>query len=267
MKNKKPSISDFIKFKKKQREKYKRAATISIDHINKIKKHHSSKIIFYPEYKDSFDYVDKIFPKAKVKNVSILIADRKFLDSLGYSSAKGFFNRLEGTIVLPNTDKIDNNKAWKKVVSLSKQDETIVHELLHFVSSTLSSPPTSMLAEEEFAYGYSINYLRSKGYSDEYIIKNIFMPYLINDAIDKSKIARIALVKYGYDLKKFAMLSDNKQDEVLNELVDKEDVYSMIVDEAEKKGKELVDIYTRKIIHTHEEYNDIEKTKYDLLDI
>jgi len=267
MKNKKPSLSDYIKFKKNQREKYQRAAIISVDHINKIKKHNSSKEIFYPEYKESFDYVNKIFPKAKVKNVSILIADRKFLDSLGYSSAKGFFNRLEGIIVLPNTDKIDDKKAWKKVISLSKQDETIVHELLHFVSSTLSGPPTSMLAEEEFAYGYSINYLRSKGYSDEYIIKSILMPYLINDAIDRSKIARTALVKYGYDLNKFSILSDNKQDEILDELVNKKDVYDMIVEEAVKKGQELVNVYSRKTIYIHEDYDDIEKTKYDLLDI
>jgi hypothetical protein len=196
-----------------------------------------------------------------------LFCDRKFLDSLGYSSAKGFFNRLEKTIVMPNTDKIDNKNAWKKITCLSTQDETIVHELLHFVSSTFSRTLSSLKAEEEFAYGYSIAYLRTKGHSDDYIIKNILMPYLINEVIDIEKIARSALVLNGYDLKDFSILSDEKQNTILNKLADKDDVYDMIKAEAVKKGQELIDVYARKTIYSHENYNDENKTKYDLLDI
>ena len=268
MKNKKYSVCDLIKIRKKIREKYEKEANISVGHIKKIRNHYSSKIKSYPEYKESFDYVDKIFPMSKVKDVSILFCDRKFLDSLGYSSAKGFFNRLEKVIVMPHTDKIDSNNAWKNITCLSTQDETIVHELLHFVSSTISRLFTSEMAEEEFAYGYSIGYLRSKKYSDDYIINHILMPYLINEVIDIEKIAKLSLVSKGYNLKDFCALSDKKQNIILNKIVDEDDVYSIIRSEAVKKGQELIDIYTRKTIYSHDNYDHgDDKTKYDLLDI
>ena len=51
------------------------------------------------------------------------------------------------------------------------KDEVIVHELLHYCHASIGSD-TDINLSEEFAYGWSLGYLRAKGYSDEEIIEN-----------------------------------------------------------------------------------------------
>ena len=266
--NKKPTLSDFMRYKKQEREKYERMATISVSHVKKIKSHYSTKEIFYPEYKEAYDYIDELFPGKKIKNVSIFITNRKYLDQLGYSAVRGFFNRIEKVVVLPNTEDIkstEKNSVWSSVVAKTTQDETIVHELLHYVSSMLPRPPTSNDMEEEFAYGYSVGYLKKKGYTDEEIIKNTFMPYLVSNLVDKKKIIREFLVKDGMSLDEFKMLSDKKQDDIIAKLSQRKDVYERIIKEANIKGQKIIDIYSKK--KNYKKDDSISESEYDFLDL
>jgi len=265
--NKRLTISDIMKYKQRRREEYARMASISVSHIKKIKNHYSTKEIFYPEYKEAYDYIDELFPDANIKSVSVFVTNRKYLDELGYSAVRGFFNRIEKVVVLPNTEDIESPKSegvWSNIVAKTTQDETIVHEFLHYVSSMLPRPPTSTDLEEEFAYGYSVGYLKKKGYTDREIIKNTFMPYIISNVIDRRKIMKEFLVKEGIDLEEFKMLSDKRRNEITSKISQKKEVYDAMVEAAYEKGQQIIDVYSRKKIYKQDD--EVSETEYDFLD-
>jgi hypothetical protein len=219
---------------------YKQNSEMIKGHISKIKEHTGTKNIKYPEYKEAFDYVDSLFPHANVKDVDVFMCNRKFLDSLGYSGVGGFFERVMKTIVMPDS-VIPSVSKKNDIVAKLTIDEVLVHELLHYSSDSLNKKIDSMEIEEEFAYGNSIRYLKGKGYTDDEIVNNNFMPHLFM-TIDRNKVIKEVLIENGYNMKDFVIKPPKDQKKVINKY--QKQIKEKIKQEAFAKGKKIIEIYS-----------------------
>lgn len=208
------------------------------NNINKIKSLKTTKLIKYPEYKEAFDYVYGLFPFSDVKEVEIYICSRRMLEKLGYKGVGGFFEKVLKTVIISDDLNFSNIKSIAKVKITT--DEVIVHELLHYVSDTQKKKISSVEMEEEFAYGNSIGYLKSKGYSNEDIVENNFLPFLVQ-TIDTQKILKSILVKNGWDLDLLKRSTKEKQKTVSKKY--SLEITEAIKTEARKKGLNLIEIY------------------------
>lgn len=215
------------------------------NHIEKISKHRSTKKIKYEEYKSSFDYVDGIFPGRDLKDVTVYLCSPCYLNKLGYKGIGGFFERVLKTIVIPEKleleTKVDKEFEIKARISI---DEVLVHELLHYVSNHGITGSSSLEREEEFAYGYSVNYLRSKGHSDDYIINYNFMPFFYQITyLNKGKnITQKVLIENGNNIEDLYQMPVSKQKNILKKY--KKEIYQAIRKEAYNRGKQLIELYT-----------------------
>jgi len=238
------TVSDVMKMREQARLQFQQASNLSKEHITKIKAHDKTKEIHYADSKAAYDYVDSLFPQANVKDVIVYRASRKFLDRLGYKGIGGFFNILEKVVVIP--DEMDFKTSWKETIWSSikaklTQDEVIAHELLHYVSDAMEKRTNSTYVEEEFAYGNSYGYLKSKGYTDEYIIEFNFLPYLIR-AIDSHEIRDKVLSENGYDVEDFKSSSQETQKKIMKKV--EKDLFKMAKEKAMEMGREIISIYS-----------------------
>jgi len=212
--------------RKNYADRYAEKSAIIVSHIDKIKSDPKTVEINYPEYKDSFDYVDKKFPDNGVKDVTIFLCGKRFLKKLGYAGLGGFFEKILKTIIICNDGSID---------------ETIVHEMLHYVSDLSLATSYSVELEEEFAYINSIDYLRSKGRSDEYIINTVFLPYLIGK-VDKNKI--IEQVMKPEDVKIFSRRNLDVRKRILTRY--KKKIETAVKEHAAILGENMIKLNNRK---------------------
>jgi hypothetical protein len=232
-------------------------------HIDKIKLI-AIKEVKYLDYKEAYDYVDNIFPCAKVKNVIIYKVAYKELQKMGFGGAEGFYHPISNTVVLSGYHKNKSNIDKKYCVQAKvEKDEVIVHELCHYCYEHEGLRSNSVEIKEEFAYGFSIGYLRKKGYSDDYIIKYNFLPHLVNISLEEATknilaVNRISIREYNnykkYEQKEFNKIYGRKIILKAKEL-------------AIEKGKKIISKYNKKI----NEQKFVEKKKkfneFELLDI
>ncbi len=197
------SIDDMRKRNKIREETNKYNEEIT-KNINKVKNSSSTFQIAYPEYKESFDYVDKIFPDREVKKVTIFKTSYKTMEKYGFGNAGGFYSKVHKIIVVSSSKR--NNRIGRKYSFSAKleRDEVIVHELIHYCFYKKGCTINSRELSEEFAYGWSIGYLRGKGYSDEKIIKNNFMPFLVSCVKEKA-------IRKVFDINNISIRDYNKK--------------------------------------------------------
>lgn len=236
-----------------------------IDLIEKAKRMATIKIQ-YPEYKESYDYVHKLFPTAKVKNVIIYKLSKSQFDRLGFGFAGGFYS-------IPSKSVIVCNPSYKRTrESISAKmtvDEIIVHELLHYASEAIGMIIGNVGMAEDFAYGWSLGYLRSKGYSDNNIIQNNYFPYLVDSCFNEALMQYfskndISIEEYNAKSKmnkhKFMAIHYSKILEVAKKI-------------AKKQGQAIIESYNKQIekaIKEAENRNEEEVksfNRFDILDI
>lgn len=168
------------------REQAKENVRLTKENIIKIKNYSSTVEIKYPQFQEAFDYVDKLFPAVKVKEVVVLKVPTRFLAKIGYGGVGGFYDKIYKTVVISSAPGIRRNQRNKySVCGTITKDEVIVHELIHYCDVEEGHITSSRNLAEEFAYGWSLQYLRDKGYSDEEIIENNFLPFLFQNEYDK----------------------------------------------------------------------------------
>ena len=115
-------------FRKNAKEQYE----LTQKNITKIKRI-ALKLIKYPEYHEAFDYIDNLFPRVKVKNISIYKVSARDLAKMGYGGAEGFYDTISKIIVICGSRKLVTNIDKKyRIVAKIERDEVIVHELCHF---------------------------------------------------------------------------------------------------------------------------------------
>jgi hypothetical protein len=239
---------------------------ISNEHIKNIQSHKDTSVVKYPQYKEAYDYLDKIFPSSNIKSIVIYKCSRQLLNKLGYADANGFFHRTREVIVIPDNldapaDIVLSNgiNDWDNLKIEYTNDEVLVHEMLHFVSNQFQ-PMKSVNLEEEFAYGNSIKYFKEKGYTDDVIINKKLVIYLMS-IINLKTITRRVLIENGYEIKDFMCKESAIQSDILNSLKSKILEYAIV--EVDKVGKNLINIYTGDI----RSETALDDNKYDLLDL
>jgi len=148
------------------------------DNIAFLLKDSRVKKIEYQNAKRQFDYVQNIFNEIDVSEANIYFVPYSLMKVKGYGSVAGFYNYSTEKIVIGTDLLLDfTDSNIKAKVTL---DETLVHELLHYARHHYNKNNWNVDLEEDFAYGYSIDYFIEKGYSDEDIANNYLSPYLAN---------------------------------------------------------------------------------------
>lgn len=197
-----------VKQQKKQVELAKKVRSQNKAQIDKVLDYKKKVVIKYPEYKEAFEYVDSKFPGLNVFNVTITKIPRKILEEAGYGGVGGLYIFHKKQVIV--TDEPTGGFSKNSVTASLTIDEIIVHELLHYVSHKFGNS-NSVIMEEEFAYGNSVPYLISKGYTDEEIVESNMLPFLYI-AVDSNKILKEILQKKGITKAQYnALIREYKQ--------------------------------------------------------
>lgn len=185
--------------------------------------HHTFKINYNDEnFKKAFSYIEDKFPNYDISGVNIYVAQGKFLKMVGYDGVGGFFERVNKNIVIADSPIISSYSEISAKITI---DEVLVHELIHYVSDIQLKSTFDVYKEEEYAYGNSYDYLSDKGYTDDEVIRNNFMPYFFqyvyyqNPQLNKESIYDSAykicknIISYYTDRKDDELIFDIKEDD------------------------------------------------------
>jgi hypothetical protein len=232
--------------------------------IHKIKQI-ALKMISYPEYQLAYDYVDNLFPRVKVKEISIYKVAAKDLAKMGYSGAEGFYDPVSKIIVACGARKLSQpvNKKYY-ITAKIERDEVIVHELCHYCYVFEGKRSLSSEIREEFAYGWSVGYLRQKGYSDEQIVRYNFLPYLVGLSYDeaiKNILVRNNISTYAYN-------NHSRYQRKEFERTYFGRIFDRAKEIAMERGLKLIDIYSKKIEEgTGLIDEEVDCDRFDILDL
>lgn len=204
--------------------------------------HKNTKEYDYHSFKASYDYVNSIFPEANILDVKIYEAPIKLFKELKYDGAGGLYSKYWKAVVVPN--KTVKNKKKNVISTKLEKDVVIVHELLHYVSDVLGHTSKTRNIEEEFAYGYMIKYALDKGYTEEKIINDIFMPWLVM-CNDQNRVFVEICRRINIDSRTLREMSE----EQFNKWSDKhnKDIIEIQKEIASELGKKILVIYMKKL--------------------
>lgn len=228
----------------------------------------NTKKICYPEYKEAYDYVNNLFPGSEVKKVNIYKVSPTYLTKLGYGGCGGFYCRYSKVIVISSWLPVNKNRYPSRydfsIKAKITKDEVIAHELCHYCFVEEGGNSDSREINEEFAYGWSIGYLRSKGYSDDFIITKNFYPFLVEimsksaleyvlklDDSTRGEYDRFSNFKKREFFRKYGIKWHKKRKELAYEY-----------------GEDLIALYDRKALEgTHCTKEITETDRFDLMDL
>lgn len=246
---KKITKNQYYKIKKEVKEKLNKDFAKNYDILSKLISNKKNTIIKYPEYKNAFDYVEGKFPGLNVLNVIIHKVSKQDLIDAKYEGVGGLYIPGKKTIIVSDTPSggTANTHGKKQISANLSIDEVIVHELLHFVSHKIYRSK-DLIMEEEFAYGYSVPYLISKGMTDEQIIKNNMLPFLYG-IVDSEKLLKKIIEERKIKPNSYnSYLRKINQNTASKEIVDfvnkiRLELHERTIEIAIKKGQFLVDHY------------------------
>ncbi len=262
---KKMSVSEIYVHNNEVRKQHSEQTALTQKNIDKIRRIALKKIL-YPEYKEAYEFVDNLFPEIKVKNVVVHKVMAKDLEKMGFRGVEGFYDPVTKIVVISGVHKsMYRGDPFYKVEAKVDKDEVIVHELCHYCYVAMGHRSISSEMREEFAYGYSIGYLRQKGYSDEYIIKYNFLPYLMS--IFNEKATKKIFAQNGITIPQYHAYSNYKKKEC-NRMYRKK-IFILSKEMAMKRGHELISLYSAKLEEGgyKESENNNEYGRYGMLDL
>ena len=206
--------------------------------IQKVRSSPSTIEVHYPQYKEAFEYVDNLFPHCNVKDVTVYKVKTSIMEKLGFGGAGGFYDRLYKSVVFSSGKSSMDSKY--SIHSKIDNDDVIVHELLHYCYFADGKSCVSVALQEEFAYGNSVGYLRGKGHSDEEIVENNFLPFLVSNV--RNDVAKSILLKEGISIKEYNSYTDAKKQRIMKRL--HKQIQKKSVELAKEKGLALIAIYS-----------------------
>jgi hypothetical protein len=259
------SITQAYLYNRQFREKSQKQFKQHVNNIEKIRKV-ALKEIHYPEFKEAYDYVDNLFPNVGVKDISIFKVEAKRLAKMGYGGAEGFYDSISKIVVIcgARKEQIPYDKRFYVSAKIQK-DEVIVHELCHYCYFFEGHRSVSTEIKEEFAYGWSMGYLRQKGYTDEQIIKKNFYPFLINVSQEEALVNILA--QKGISHREYESHSRFQRKEFNRRFSGK--IFLRAKEIALDRGYQLIEMYNRKMEQgtgcLDEEQESMDR--FDLLDL
>jgi len=213
--------------------------------IRRLRDHMNTIAYSYPDFKGAYDYVDNLFPESNVKDVVVYKAPSTLMYKYGFGHAGGFYNKTYKVIIFSGKRK-QQKKTFADRYSVSAKlepDEVIAHELLHYCYFEEGKNSNSVGLNEEFAYGWSSGYLRKKGYTDDQIIRDNFMPFLYGNV--QNGVMITVLGNNGISPQEYNDFHENKKMRIMKKL--RKEIYERCIKEATEIGHALIDMYSKKI--------------------
>ena len=250
--------------RKKRKESYQK----QIEDTNKLIKM-SVKKISYSDMKEAYDYVDNLFPDTGVKEAEIYKVCFSDMKRMGYDGVEGYYDTICKKIILSGGRPETSYRNKYYIGSRITRDEVLVHEMLHYCYVAMGHRSISVEMIEEFAYGWYIGYLRKKGYSDEYIIKYNFLPFLMGRT--KEKAVRKILAKNNISIKEYNSYFKYKHriDSFSKRFSYK--IFEVNKEIATEYGQKIVKMYSDKLDKKNgiikEYYEEEEVSRFNFLDL
>ena len=258
-------VNDEMEMSYRLAENNKKQIELTAKKSERIKKNSSTKKILYEDYKESFDYVDKLFPDVDVRSIDVRAATPLMLHKVGYDGIGGFFDRITKTVIISTHSLAPRSNDKYTIKAKLHKDEVIVHELLHYCHNEIGSNP-SINMKEEFAYGWSVGYLRAKGYTDEEIVRDNYLPYLYKVCYKDGFFNVIN--EEGVVYEKMSNATPRGRERMLAPLKSK--IHKEVIRLAMEKGMEIIRIYSNRIeegeVYHSNRVNNPKHTVFDMLD-
>ncbi len=260
------AINNEMELSFKLAENTKKQIELTVEKSERIKKNSSTKKILYEDYKKSFDYVDRLFPDVDVRFIDVRQTTPLMLHKAGYDGIGGFFDRITKTVIVSAYSLAPVPFTKYTIKANLHKDEVIVHELLHYCHNEIGANP-SMNMKEEFAYGWSLGYLRDKGYTDEEVVRDNYLPYLYNVCYKEGFFNIIN--EEGVVYEKMSNATPRGRELMLSPLRNK--IHKEVVRLATEKGMEIIRIYSKRIeegeVYHSNRVNNPKHTVFDIIDI
>ena len=258
------SLSKKVSINQKIRKDKKDSAILSLEHLNTIKNDSRTEVIKFPLFKEAFNYVENIFPSLNIRDLSIYKVSPILLKKIGYNGVGGFFNTLSKDVVISSYLCSQNSSLKFKLKA--EVDDILVHELLHYCYNISGMKSTSLFQIEEFAYGWSWGYLKSKGCSKDFAIKYNFSPFLAGFFYEKS--FNWVLEDKGINRKDFDNYTQNRKNRFY--LDNKIKIENKIFEYSYSLGEDIIKRYELKMEEKTTYGNiktSVENNKVSLLDL
>lgn len=209
------------------------------------------------DYPKVYNYVNEKY-KIDISDVPIYYFQSSLIEknkkSCGLNNAAGFFVKFLNSIYIKS--RIEKHKKTKsksksktfngqlETLSVSVEEEdVVVHECLHAVSAKLKRKMNQYKnSEEAFVYTGSVDFYKEKGYTEEYIIDNIFLPFCVSDILQfRFKMVIDKLIK---ESSKFIMVRDfyspNRGEKKMALDKHSSEIIPIIKKEAIEMGKQMI---------------------------
>lgn len=153
-----------------------------------------SGLVTLKKFKSCLEYVLSRFPDADIADVKAFIISGDFVKKTFLEYAGGcYIPSLKCILLKSFNSKIKRKHKIDKLLDLHcanvPVDDIFVHELIHAVSHSYNRyTRISKHLEEDFVYTNTIDWLCSKGLSDDDIVLNNFLPFIISDYVKKKDL-------------------------------------------------------------------------------
>jgi len=267
------SLAEYFALKEKQHRANQASIELNRKQISYLMKS-SSSMITYPsnsqndQYNIAFEYVHNLFPYAGIKEASVYLVSFNLMQKFGFQGAEGFYSHLLKVIIISNSSSYARasykERKGECVIAKLTKDEVLVHELLHYADVAEGHYSISRDMREEFAYGYSIGYLRNKNYTDDEIINNNFLPYLVGLSYQEA-LSKVAL-NNNIDTQELSKMTEYKKQSFCSKHTKE------IINEAKiiavERGKKIIELYNTLLAKGPVARDNLGKTnRFELLDL
>lgn len=203
-------------------------------------------ILDYPEINT---YLSNKFTDVDLTDVEIYIADPSVFKKVDWDEMGGCYVFKHNTIFLKSeiTSKRDDDGNFNKLIHAQSSEyinpkDVLVHELIHAVSHKANRASNQFRhMEEEFVYTNCIDFYKQKGMREEEIVKNNFLPFLLNDLLTDYKTMCNVISENVVTEVSISSLSPKEYKKFLDENAEK--ICPVLINKAVVEGMRMVELY------------------------
>ncbi len=224
--------------------------------LDRILRSKKTRQIYLSDYPLIQEYLNSRFPNIDVSAVKIYVSTPKVISAAGFPEIGGCYIRHLKLILLKNKMTIgsgdfDNkfDRLLNDSVSCSADvEDVLVHELLHAVSDAAGrSLSRYEKAEEEFVYSTSLDFLLSKGMTEDDAINNNFIPFFLNSVMANRKVMSGIFVELKRARQSVSVVPTEEQfsSKRVKDFMSKyaNFIVPRVIDSARQKAQEMIDRY------------------------
>jgi len=250
--------------------------------VEKIKSSVETELKSISDYPEIHAYFKEKFNKIDLSDIPIYSTSPRVMNRNGFKDAGGCYIDYVQSIFVKNRISIKNNgnsgrfaTALYKLTSCTiDPEDVIIHELFHALSAKVRSGAGARFRnnEEEFVYTNCVDFYRSKGRSDEDIVKTSFLPFCIQDVMSDKKTMYKFWNEIGIDFPSPNNYSKSDYKKKVQRLFDNNASFmaSAIVNAAKERAFTMIDLYNNyghQQVHTNISPDDNPQLRMDTIDM